>query len=109
MPLYVAARTKLEKTQVIASVVDKVRRESPGGGFVKRDFHTGLWFEIGDDKARDKVCLILLYLVVSNPAVLKLFESYPLTLQLPTRSVTPLGGRSKKWGRRRKVPNPNRP
>jgi hypothetical protein len=55
-PLYVAARTKLEKTQVIASVVDKVRRDSPGcGGFVKRDFHTGLWFEIGDDKARDKV------------------------------------------------------
>lgn len=49
-PLYIAARTKLEKTQVIASVVDKVRRESPGGGFVKRDFHTGLWFEIGDDK-----------------------------------------------------------
>ena len=54
-PLYVAARTKLEKTQVIASVVDKVRRDSPGGGFVKRDFHSGLWFEIGDDKARDKV------------------------------------------------------
>jgi hypothetical protein len=54
-PLYVAARTKLEKTQVIASVVDKVRRDSPGRGFVKRDFHTGHWFEIGDDKARDKV------------------------------------------------------
>lgn len=54
-PLYDAAKTKLEKTQVIASVVDKVRRDSPGGGFVKRDFQTGLWFEIGDDKARDKV------------------------------------------------------
>jgi hypothetical protein len=53
-PLYLSAQTKLDKTQVIASVVDKVRRESPGGGFVKRDFHTGLWFEIGDDKARDK-------------------------------------------------------
>jgi hypothetical protein len=54
-PLYDAAKTKLEKTQVIASVVEKIRRESPGGGFVKRDFHTGRWFEIGDDKSRDKV------------------------------------------------------
>jgi hypothetical protein len=53
-PLYVAARTKLEKTQVIANLVERVRNESPGGGFVKRDFHTGRWFEIGDDKARDK-------------------------------------------------------
>jgi hypothetical protein len=35
--------------------VEQVRRESPNGGFVKRDFHSGLWFEIGDDKARDKV------------------------------------------------------
>lgn len=50
-----AARTKQEKTQVIAAVVNRVRRESPGGGFVKRDFHSGLWYEIGDDKARDKV------------------------------------------------------
>ena len=54
-PLYVAAKTKHEKTQVIASVVEKVRKDSHGGGFVKRDFHTGLWFEIGTDKARDKV------------------------------------------------------
>lgn len=54
-PLYQAARTKLEKTQVIASVVEKVRRDSPGGGFVKQDTESGLWYEIGDDKARDKV------------------------------------------------------
>ena len=53
-PLYVAARTKLEKTQVIAALVQRVRNESPGGGFVKRDFHSGRWYEIGDDKARDK-------------------------------------------------------
>jgi hypothetical protein len=38
-------------------VVDKVRRDSPtvGGGFVKQDAKTVLWYEIGDDKARDKV------------------------------------------------------
>jgi hypothetical protein len=49
-PLYVAARTKLEKTNVIQNVVEKVRRDSVGGGFVKKDFNTGLWFEIGDDR-----------------------------------------------------------
>ncbi|KAG7357373.1 hypothetical protein IV203_002061 [Nitzschia inconspicua] len=54
-PLYVAAKTKLEKTNVIQSVVEKVRRDSVGGGFIKRDFQSGLWYEIGDDKARDKV------------------------------------------------------
>jgi hypothetical protein len=49
-PLYVAAKTKLDKTSVIQKVVEKVRRDSVGGGFVKKDFHSGLWFEIGDDK-----------------------------------------------------------
>jgi hypothetical protein len=58
--LYDHASTKLEKTQVIAAVVRKVRadaREYNGGagGFVKKDYQTGLWYEIGDDKARDKV------------------------------------------------------
>mmetsp|Transcript_10349 Transcript_10349/g.18504 ORF Transcript_10349/g.18504 Transcript_10349/m.18504 type:complete len:472 (-) Transcript_10349:377-1792(-) len=55
VPLYLAAKTKNDKTQVIAAVVEKVRRDSVGGGFVKKDHQTGLWFEIGDDKARDKV------------------------------------------------------
>lgn len=55
-PLYVASQTKQEKTKVIASLVERVRRDSPGGGgFIKRDLSTGSWFEIGNDKARDKV------------------------------------------------------
>ena len=60
-PLYDNATTKLEKTQVIAAVVRKVRADArdvnggAGGGFVKKDFQRGLWYEIGDDKARDKV------------------------------------------------------
>ena len=49
------ATTKLEKTQVIAAVIDKVRSDSSGGGFVKKDFYTGRWYEIGNEKARDKV------------------------------------------------------
>jgi hypothetical protein len=54
-PHYVTATTKLKKTQVIAAVIDKVRSDSPGGGFVKKDFYTGRWHEIGNEKARDKV------------------------------------------------------
>jgi hypothetical protein len=54
-PHYLAAKTKLEKTQVIAAVIDTVRRESPRGGFVKKDFYSSRWHEIGDEKARDKV------------------------------------------------------
>ena len=54
-PLYEAANSKLKKTQVIAAVVDKVRRDSGVGGFVKKDPQSNLWYEIGDDKARDKV------------------------------------------------------
>lgn len=53
-PLYDAASTKPEKTNVIASLVQRIRRESPGGGFVKQNADSGLWYEIGDDKARDK-------------------------------------------------------
>lgn len=40
---------------MIAAVVDKVRRDSVVGGFVKKDPQSNLWYEIGDDKARDKV------------------------------------------------------
>ena len=51
-PLYVAAQTKQEKTQVIAALVTRVRLDSPMGGFVKQDSSNGLWYEIGNDKAR---------------------------------------------------------
>jgi hypothetical protein len=55
-PLYVASQTKQEKTIVIAALVERVRRDSPGGGgFIKRDLSAELWYEIGNDKARDKV------------------------------------------------------
>ena len=53
-PKYVEATTKLEKTQVIATVIDRVRADSPNGGFIKKDFYTGRWYEIGNEKARDK-------------------------------------------------------
>jgi hypothetical protein len=54
-PLYQQVNTKYQKSEVIAKIVMEVRKNSPGGGFVKKDFYSGRWFEIGDEKARDKV------------------------------------------------------
>lgn len=54
-PIYLQVSTKYQKSEVIAKIVAEVRTKSPGGGFVKKDFYSGRWFEIGDEKARDKV------------------------------------------------------
>ena len=51
---YLAARTKFEKSEAIAKVVDRVQAESPSGGFVRKDMVTGRWYQIGEAKARDK-------------------------------------------------------
>lgn len=53
--LYVEAQTKFEKTKAIADLIEKIRHDSPDGGFVKKDFYTGRWYEIGLERARDKV------------------------------------------------------
>lgn len=52
---YLAARTKVEKTEAIAAIVDKICQDSPAGGFIKRDTRTGRWYRIKDNEARDKV------------------------------------------------------
>jgi hypothetical protein len=43
---YSRAKSKLDKSGVLASVVDQVRALSPKGGFVKQD-ENGRWFEVG--------------------------------------------------------------
>lgn len=52
---YLAARTKIEKSEAIALIVDKVHQTSPHGGFIKKDPATGRWFRIKENEARDKV------------------------------------------------------
>jgi hypothetical protein len=52
---YLNVNTKYQKSEVIAKIVAEVRNRSPGGGFVKKDFYSNRWFEVGDEKARDKV------------------------------------------------------
>ena len=50
---YMKAKTKLDKSMVLSSIVERVRDQN-GGRFVKRR-RNGEWYEIGDDQAREKV------------------------------------------------------
>ena len=51
---YAEAETKLYKSLVVSSVVEWFRKASPnGGGFVKE--LNGVWYEVGDHLAREKV------------------------------------------------------
>eukprot|EP00541_Cyclophora_tenuis_P012535 CAMPEP_0116541212 /NCGR_PEP_ID=MMETSP0397-20121206/363_1 /TAXON_ID=216820 /ORGANISM="Cyclophora tenuis, Strain ECT3854" /LENGTH=187 /DNA_ID=CAMNT_0004065141 /DNA_START=50 /DNA_END=613 /DNA_ORIENTATION=- len=53
---YAEAETKLQKSLIVMSIVDMFRSNSPlGGGFVRQDRSSGLWYEIGDEAAREKV------------------------------------------------------
>lgn len=55
MDEYSTVATKAQKSNILSAIVDEIRKESPNGGFVKRDAKTGLWFEVGDFLAREKV------------------------------------------------------
>lgn len=48
-------KSKLEKTLLITEMVNRVRQNSPSGGFVKKDIVSGRWYEVGDRFAREKV------------------------------------------------------
>jgi hypothetical protein len=55
---YLAARTKIDKSILVLSLVDMVREaSSDGGGFVKliKEGNALQWCEVGDITARDKV------------------------------------------------------
>jgi len=51
---YSSAKTKQEKSIILADIVKQIRTISPNGGFLKQDSATGLWFEVGDFLAREK-------------------------------------------------------
>lgn len=52
---YVYARTKVEKSQVVASIVEHLRESSSVGGFVKKNHRTGRYMAVSDALAREKV------------------------------------------------------
>ena len=51
---YAKAKSKLEKSIIVSSIVTAVREASPHGGFV-REGSNGTWYEVGDHIAREKV------------------------------------------------------
>lgn len=55
LPQYNACRSKLEKSLIVTTIVDSVRDVSPDGGFVKKNEATGVWYDVGDALAREKI------------------------------------------------------
>ena len=52
---YVEAKTKIDKSQVVHSIVDQLRQSTSIGGFVKKNHATGRWMAVSDYIAREKV------------------------------------------------------
>jgi len=50
---YSRAISKLKKSNIVKSIVGKVREGNPNGGFVKEK--SGIWYEVGNHLAREKV------------------------------------------------------
>jgi hypothetical protein len=51
---YASSTSKLHKGMILSNIVQRVRINSPEGGFVKKDSETGRWYEVGDFLAREK-------------------------------------------------------
>ena len=67
---YAEAKSKLAKSSIVNDIVDSVRlNASNGGGFIRQNNKTKVWYEIGDVLAREKVGhTIRETLVLHNPA-----------------------------------------
>lgn len=54
LPFYKVAETKTKKSKIIWTLVNRIRKLSPDGGFIKKDRTTGVYYEVGDFLAREK-------------------------------------------------------
>jgi len=52
---YANSTSRQDKSDILSTIVNTVRGNSPYGGFVKEDTTTGRWYEVGDFLAREKV------------------------------------------------------
>jgi hypothetical protein len=52
--VYLTARFKREKRLIANSILSEIRSIDPPGRFLSRDPKSGKWYDIGDEKARDK-------------------------------------------------------
>ena len=51
---YSSATSKAEKSRIIVSVVSKIQKRNPYGGFIKKDSETGRWYQVGEFVARER-------------------------------------------------------
>ena len=52
--VYLTARFKREKRLIATSIVEQIRKMNPPGRFLQKDPNTQTWFDIGEEKAREK-------------------------------------------------------
>jgi hypothetical protein len=52
--VYLTARFKREKRLIAQSIVDEIRRLDPPGRFLMKESNGEYWYDVGDEKARDK-------------------------------------------------------
>mmetsp|Transcript_19068 Transcript_19068/g.31246 ORF Transcript_19068/g.31246 Transcript_19068/m.31246 type:complete len:720 (+) Transcript_19068:165-2324(+) len=52
--VYLTARFKREKRLIATSIVDQIRKMDPPGRFLQKDADSQTWFDIGEEKAREK-------------------------------------------------------
>lgn len=55
LPQYTAAPSKLHKSFIVVGIIDAIREGAPSNGGFVREMPGGLWVEIGDHCAREKV------------------------------------------------------
>ena len=53
LPAYDKAKNRVDKSQIVSSIIDAIREASPNGGFVREE--NGRWFIVADTFAREKV------------------------------------------------------
>lgn len=52
---YAMSKTKSEKSTVLATIVTQIRTSNPAGKFIRMDADTKLWFDVGNDLAKEKI------------------------------------------------------
>src|SRR5210317_1377661 len=52
--VYLTARFKREKRLIATSIVDQIRNMDPPGRFLQKDADKQTWFDIGEEKSREK-------------------------------------------------------
>ena len=54
-----ATTSQMKKSAIVSAIIQTVRTQSPKGSFMKFDTSSGLWQEVGDHLAREKVGQII--------------------------------------------------